>query len=839
MSKMNAGISEAYYTIDKWRGVNETGDGGRSLKNGEARSMVNFRVSDTGALTLRPGLKRLIGLSSSYYVKTGTEDKLAVTTVDYTGEKITVYPTAAVNDNGLLVLSGESAEIDYTGYGTHSGWYYRDDDGTAYQLTDCSLSAAPAPVNGGSIELLDDGKAYIEVVEQKSSEGTGGSSKYTTLYLSDAGELALTGQTTGVVAGRYLRYNANPKKIYRVRSLVSGNPKYAYLSTITLADYARHEWYGREVSAEAVEGNTAVRALWCGIVGGQKRWAAACANHLWSISESGGVWSKTDIGSIDTTGRVSLFGFGEKLYILDGSEYRVWDGTHMGPVSGYVPLVASASAPGGGGQLLEQANKLTLARRQRFSADGTATEYQLLETQITRVDKVTVGAKPVLGYTVDVSAGKVTFSSAPAAGSNNVEIWYTASLTKTTSYTGDGVTRQYTIPADESSLESVTASVGGTETEAFTVEGSVLTFDTAPADKAAIEITTVSKDLRALVSGMRHSEFFNGAGDNRVFLYGDGSSKAVYSGVREDTGKASMEYFPDLNEMEIGNDNTPITAMIRHYSRLLIFKSSSTYSAYYSGISLADGISTAGFYVSSVNREIGSDAYGQAALVGNRPRTLDAGNIYEWKATSTSGNITNDARNADRVSRPVELTLKDMGLSRAVCYYDKYAHEYYAVSGGTALVQNAETGAWYVYKGFPVRAMLRDEQLLMAGTDDGYIHSVSSDYGTDNGAAIAAEWRSGALDFDRPWVRKYSPELWVSMAPQEGGEINVSIATDGTAGPDSGSVQSRTVAPAMDRVRLKSSKFTLLSLGFDNEGLAKTGTVTGCTIRVKYTGNQM
>ena len=74
---------------------------------------------------------------------------------------------------------------------------------------------------------------------------------------------------------------------------------------------------------------------------------------------------------------------------------------------------------------------------------------------------------------------------------------------------------------------------------------------------------------RAEVTSMHFSELYNGSLDSRVFLYGDGSNKTIYSGIDGDTGLATAEYFPDLYEAAIGDSNTPIIALVRHYARLM------------------------------------------------------------------------------------------------------------------------------------------------------------------------------------------------------------------------------------------------------------------------------
>ena len=51
--------------------------------------------------------------------------------------------------------------------------------------------------------------------------------------------------------------------------------------------------------------------------------------------------------------------FSGNLYLLNGSQYRVWNGTALTDVGGYRPLVAVSVPPAGGGTALEQINKMT------------------------------------------------------------------------------------------------------------------------------------------------------------------------------------------------------------------------------------------------------------------------------------------------------------------------------------------------------------------------------------------------------------------------------------------------------------------------------------------------
>lgn len=123
-----------------------------------------------------------------------------------------------------------------------------------------------------------------------------------------------------------------------------------------------------------------------------------------------------------------------------------------------------------------------------------------------------------------------------------------------------------------------------------------LTFASAP-PKGVNTITITwrkGNGDRGKVAGMRFAELYNGASDSRVFLYGDGTNEAVYSGL-DSQGQPSAEYFPDLNVIAVDSANTPITAMIRHYDRMLVFKTDSAHAVGYDTLTLADDSVTARF----------------------------------------------------------------------------------------------------------------------------------------------------------------------------------------------------------------------------------------------------
>lgn len=120
--------------------------------------------------------------------------------------------------------------------------------------------------------------------------------------------------------------------------------------------------------------------------------------------------------------------FDDKLYILDGLNYLVYDGTTLKNVSenAYVPTTTIARSPSGGGEMNEDINVLSEYRINTFVADGTSKDYYLDAQLIDSIAEVKVNDTVTTSYTVDITAGKVTFNTAPTApnlkGIDNVSI---------------------------------------------------------------------------------------------------------------------------------------------------------------------------------------------------------------------------------------------------------------------------------------------------------------------------------------------------------------------------------------------------------------------------------
>lgn len=420
---------------------------------------------------------------------------------------------------------------------------------------------------------------------------------------------------------------------------------------------------------------------------------------------------------------------------------------------------------------------------------------------------------------------------------------------KKAKYSPDGTATVFQLP--ESGITEVLAVEGTDIGWTADLSKGTVTFASPPAEGTNTLTFLWNKvsNQRAAVDNMRGWEIYNGDTDARVFLYGDGTNRCIYSGLDGD-GQPTAEYFPDMNVLAVGEANVPVTSLIRHYDRLLVFKEDSAWTVGYSTLTLEDGAVTAAFCCTPLNRQIGCAGYGQAVLVGNDPRTLHGQAVYEW---TLSGSGTRDERNARRISDRVEVTLSGFDTRACVTFDDEYEQEYYIFCGDRTLVHNYGRDAWYLYEGLSVTCARRVKGELYFGTADGRVLHVSRRYRGDSGAPIDACWESGAMDFDRDWRVKYTAELWLSLKPESQGRLEVTLKSNrktqyprktAAAGlvtfarADFGHWSFSTNRQAqVQRVRLKARKVTFWKLVLESCSATAAATVLAADVRVRYAGN--
>jgi len=540
-------------------------------------------------------------------------------------------------------------------------------------------------------------------------------------------------------------------------------------------------WKGKRVHAQP-SSSAPVRCLWSGLVKGKAELLAACANRLYRLyDESTDSYIREAVGAINTTGHVHIFGFNGNAYILDGTEYRVYDGTTLSTVAGYRPLIAIAIEPNGAFETAEQINKLTGERRGWLSPDGKESTFQLPESGVQSID-----------YIKDLKTGEIVSTSE-----------YSYNLTAGT------VTFNNPLPQTVNSYEA-----GWTMAQAF----------------------------RSEIIHMRYSELYSGSQDNRVFLYGDGSAEALYTGLDYD-GQPRADYFPDLGEVRVGDENTPITGMIRHYGSLICYKTDSAWSLQFGITTLSDSSMVPAFYVTPINKQTGNIAPGQVQLVSSAPVTLFGKDVYQWRNSSYyNSNLTSDERQAQRISDRIRSTLSGFDLKRCTCYDDNYNQNYYICYGDEALVFHYAGDVWSHYDGIGAVCMTALNGDVFFGRSDGRVERMSENIPTADGDPISCYWESGSTDFGQEYTRKHSAALWVALKPTAGSSVTVTVQTDrketfAEKVVDADKVRNPgTREPYLKKLKLKAKKFLYYKLMFLNDGEDNSPTVVGADIRVRMTG---
>lgn len=456
-----------------------------------------------------------------------------------------------------------------------------------------------------------------------------------------------------------------------------------------------------------------INGMWYGSILGVSHLIFACNGHVYEHDLTTHV--NTDLGAIIDSYPTVIFPNNNTVYIMDGTDYYKWTGTgSISLVTGYVPVIASASAPTGGGTLLEAINYINGQKTQKFSGDNLATVYQLLETDMDSVDSVKVGGATLTvgtDYTAQLVAGTVTFVVKPPLGQNNVEITWTK---------------------------------------------------------------TVAGD-RELITNNRH---YGGVYYSRLWFYGNPSHKNTrYPTGVTSAGMSDPEYFPKYSDSDVGEYEITGIVTQYDKQIIFTSGDSSEASAWYStNETYTDSngaIVTTIFPVFPMNSKIGNIAKGQVQVIMNNPFTLWKG-VYEWVATYVqneknaqwkSKRIQTDLDKID-LTNALTIDWNERGLyllcvGRRVWVYNYRVDAWYVLD-----LSHTPT------------CFLAVDSKLCFGTDAGQIMEFDEALKTYDGNIINATWEMGYFNFGVEWLRKFIQRIFVTILPRIKTHVDITYKTD-------------------------------------------------------------
>lgn len=426
--------------------------------------------------------------------------------------------------------------------------------------------------------------------------------------------------------------------------------------------------------------------------------------YRWEDGETGAVF--TELGAMADARSVS-FRFDDRLYLLDGTEYRVYDGSTLAAVSAgaYVPTVVISRNPTGGGTAYEALNLLGTRWRESFLGTAEDKTYQLTadgldETPVTaellNADGEWVAKTEGTDFAVDREKGTVTFTTAPGVspvtGHDNVRV--------TASKAREGY--------------------GG----------------------------MVSACTVFAVYGV------GGAAD-RVFLSGNAAKPGMdwYSAYDDPT------YFPDTSYTQLSRDGARVAGYAILNNTLATFLQGST-----DGRSVVvrtgslDSDGEALFRIT--NTLIGEDAAapGTFALAGKEPLFLTERGVYAITAEELTGEKYSQERSY-YISAELEKA-EDKAGARAIVWRDFYV----LALGGTLYLLDLRQRSYeknspyssfqyecYYFPDITARVLFQDGDALCFGQADGKLRRFGTNVDdpgcyNDDGAAIDAYWEFS--DFD-------------------------------------------------------------------------------------------
>jgi len=528
--------------------------------------------------------------------------------------------------------------------------------------------------------------------------------------------------------------------------------------------------------------NKPIKAAWRGKIGNDYHFLFACDGKVYKYGEE-----LTVIGNIQDA-MTNFINFNDKLYIQDGHEYYSWDGATFKTVEGYVPTVAIGTPPAGGGTPYEQINLLTDKKKQLFSGDGTSKDYQLLETNITSVDKVYVNGDlqtPGTHYSVNLVTGKVTFTTAPS--------------------------------------------------------------DAAP-DNVEIEWTKVTAGNRSQVTACRAAMTFGGANDTRIHIWGNPQLKnrRLTSGIPINQS-TSAEYFPVNMNADIGSYEYAITDIIRQYDRMVILKERSSYYSYYE---VVDG--TGSFPVYPLNGDIGNVAFNQAQLVQNNPYSVFTGVYEwvatsvrdERNAQFISERVQSELEDID-LTQAITVDYEDLkeywlAIDRVVYIYNYRNNTWYKF-------ELAHKPTCFIVIDKDLHFGTEDGYIMRFGED-----SIGNILTTDDGEPIHKVWEMHFYDFQAEHLRKYLNRIWVSIQPGAKEEIDLSWQTNRDSSRRKYRVEYKLMDysnvdygdwsyltyynPQPERLKIKAKKFVYFKLILENTSITATATVLSINLQTRMGG---
>lgn len=399
------------------------------------------------------------------------------------------------------------------------------------------------------------------------------------------------------------------------------------------------------------------------------------------------------------------FYMANKLYILTGAQYLVYDGSSVKNVSddAYTPTTSYGMKPAGGGTAYEKVNLLSPWRYNKFTGDGESKVYQLDVKELDDGKTVTVkvGGTTLASseFSVNYSEGKITFTTAPAKPANgldNVEIKFC----KTSKL------KDSTEKAESLILNCTICTTYGVSTE------------------------------------------------DRVFVTGNPKHPATeyYSGLGDPS------YFPDINFVEVGSADWPILNYLKFQGDLVIVKehNAQEYTVWHQSGELLNGV--AAFPLRPGVAGIGAVAKRGAQQLLDDAMFLTPRGVFARVNSVALVKVEQGVKcRSNRINRDI-LSRTDLKDAVSVVW-DGYFILCFPATGECFVADSNQPQSnggyeWYYWKNIPARVFAQETGVLWFGTSDGRLCRLNNDVVDKEGNIQMDAYNDDGQPIEWVWATK-------------------------------------------------------------------------------------
>lgn len=458
-----------------------------------------------------------------------------------------------------------------------------------------------------------------------------------------------------------------------------------------------------------------------------------CGSHLYEVSKDFEICTMIMSGLAER----DSFGMflGDKLVILDGKRAIVYGkyneiySAHYMDEVGYVPTTTIGLTPDGfNGTSLESANMLTPYRVNRFLGDGASTVY--------KTDSITLSAE--IGDTT---------------------VWI---LNNDTGVWEEQPTDSYIVYADNR-----------------------IVFNEAPpapvmvgSDNVKIKFKSTTQDLANLINGCTFCAPFGYQGNNqRLFFSGNKNNPNVdwHSGLVE--AQPDPTYVPDDSFAVIGSQ--PIIGYLRlSDGTLAILKNlSDTDCSIYYRTSNVSGMYDI-FPLLSGTKNAGCLSPYTCVNVRNASLFLSEQGVFEAVTSDASSTLERYADNKSYYINPKLLQEENLKNAKAIGindFYYLFINNHCYIGDVSKLTQTKNNTIyqyqWYFFDNIPARSLLRWNNQLVIGDDNGNIKMFGDDYVDELDVGVEQDiysyFETIPLDFSNPILAKTTRNFTINyIAPE-------------------------------------------------------------------------